>query len=122
MLNILSCKGYTARVEFDARDDIFVGRVLGVRDIISFHAETVGDLRRQFERAIDDYLSDCEVQGVSPEKPASGRLMLRAPPEVHAGCLRRAIRRRESESVGQQDTGIRRAASITKGRFPNPLL
>jgi predicted HicB family RNase H-like nuclease len=34
-LNVLSYKGYTARIDFDARDDIFIGRIMGVRDIIS---------------------------------------------------------------------------------------
>lgn len=37
----MSYKGYTARIEFDERDDIFVGRALGVRDIISFHGASV---------------------------------------------------------------------------------
>jgi predicted HicB family RNase H-like nuclease len=83
MMNTLSYKGYTARIDFDARDEIFVGRVLGVRDIISFHAQTTAELRRAFEFAVDDFLSDCAGQGIAPEKPASGRLMLRIPPEVH---------------------------------------
>ncbi len=36
MKNTLFYKGFTARVEFDADDNIFVGRVLGVRSIIGF--------------------------------------------------------------------------------------
>jgi predicted HicB family RNase H-like nuclease len=86
-LNTLSYKGYTARIDFDARDDIFIGRILGVRDIISFHSQTVPGLRREFEIAVDDYLTDCAEQGISPEKPANGRIMLRVPPEVHAASL-----------------------------------
>lgn len=86
-MNTMNCQGYTARIEFDERDDIFVGRVLGVRDIISFHGETVTELRADFEAAIRAYLRDCEERGVAPEKPASGRLMLRVPPEVHAAAL-----------------------------------
>jgi predicted HicB family RNase H-like nuclease len=31
-MNTMNYKGYTARIDFDERDDIFVGRVLGVRD------------------------------------------------------------------------------------------
>ena len=34
-MNTMSHKGYTARVEFDERDNIFVGRVLGIRTMIS---------------------------------------------------------------------------------------
>jgi predicted HicB family RNase H-like nuclease len=86
-LNTLSYKGYTARIDFDARDDIFIGRILGVRDIISFHSETTQGLRRELEIAVNDYLADCEKQGLSPEKPANGKIMLRVPPEVHAASL-----------------------------------
>ena len=90
MTNSLSYRGYVARVEFDPRDDVFVGRVLGVRDQISFHGDTVGTLRQDFEAAVDHYLADCERSGRQPEKPASGRLLLRLPPQLHAAAARRA--------------------------------
>ncbi len=86
-MNTMTYNGYTARIEFDERDGIFVGRVLGLRSIISFHGETVAKLRREFAAAIRDYLADCAEQGVSPEKPASGKLLLRVPPEVHSKAL-----------------------------------
>ncbi|WP_293996721.1 type II toxin-antitoxin system HicB family antitoxin [Sphaerotilus sp.] len=80
-------KGYTARIEYDERDNILVGRVLGIRTIISFHGETVSEVRREFEAAIEDFLNDCQAQGIKPEKPASGKLMLRVPPQVHGAAL-----------------------------------
>ncbi|MBZ0092143.1 MAG: type II toxin-antitoxin system HicB family antitoxin [Sulfuricellaceae bacterium] len=86
-MNTMNRKGYTARIEFDERDGIFTGRVLGVRTIISFHGETVAELRANFEAAVDDYLEDCAAQGVTPEKPKSGNIMLRVPPEVHGAAL-----------------------------------
>jgi predicted HicB family RNase H-like nuclease len=83
----MSHKGYTARVEYDERDNIFVGRILGVRSIISFHGETVAELRAEFEHAVKDYLAECKKAGVHPEKTASGKLLLRVPPEVHGRAL-----------------------------------
>jgi len=80
----MSYRGYTARIEFDERDAIFVGRVLGVKAIIGFHGETVAELRADFEAAIDFMVEDCKARGETPEKPYSGKLMLRVPPEVHA--------------------------------------
>ncbi|WP_200627464.1 type II toxin-antitoxin system HicB family antitoxin [Pseudomonas sp. LAM2023] len=85
----MSCmryKGYAARIEYDERDDIFVGRVLGMRDIISFHAGSVPELHEAFRDALEDYLADCAEQGITPEKPASGKIMLRIRPEVHAAA------------------------------------
>ncbi|MNN07523.1 HicB family protein [compost metagenome] len=79
-------KGYAARIEYDERDDIFVGRVLGIRDIISFHASSVPELHEAFRHALEDYLADCAEQGITPEKPASGKVMLRIRPEIHAAA------------------------------------
>lgn len=84
-MNTMNHKGYTARIEFDERDSIFVGRVLGVRTMISFHGETVAELRSEFETAIEAFLRDCKEQGVRPEKPASGKL--RVSPEIHGAAL-----------------------------------
>ena len=86
-MNTMNHKGYTARIEFDERDNIFVGRVLGLHTMISFHGATVTGLRSAFRTAIEEFLSDCAEQGIRPEKPASGKLMLRVPPEVHGAAL-----------------------------------
>ncbi|WP_408402180.1 type II toxin-antitoxin system HicB family antitoxin [Paraburkholderia aspalathi] len=83
-MNSMTYKGYFARVEFDPRENIFVGHVLGVSDRISFHAETVTELTNEFHQAVDHYLEDCAKTGRDPQKPASGKLMLRIRPEVHA--------------------------------------
>ena len=86
-MNTMTYKGYTARVEYDERDNIFVGRILGIRGIISFHGETVAELKAAFEHAVKDYLADCKREGVPPEKPASGKLLLRVPPEIHGRAI-----------------------------------
>lgn len=86
-MNTMLHKGYTARVDFDERDNLFVGRILGIRSIISFHGETVKQLRAEFEHAVKDYLADCKQHGVAPEKTASGKILLRVPPEIHGRAL-----------------------------------
>jgi len=66
-------KGYTARIDYDDRDKLFVGRILGLPAMISFHGESVGELRKEFEAAVEDYLSDCSQQGITPETPVPGK-------------------------------------------------
>lgn len=112
-MNTMSYQGYHARIEFDERDNIFVGRVLGLRSIISFHGETVAELRTEFERAVDDYLEDCKAHGVTPEKPASGKLLLRVPPEVHGKALIAA--QSEGKSLNQWATEALQKAVATAG-------
>jgi predicted HicB family RNase H-like nuclease len=58
MNNTMRYKGYPARIEFDRRDDIFVGKVLAVVDSIAFHGTTVDELKKNFQMAIDHYLAD----------------------------------------------------------------
>ena len=86
-MNAMTYKGYTARIEFDDRNELFVGHILGIRDVVGFHADNVPELRSAFEESVDDYLETCAKIGKSPEKPASGKLMLRIPPEVHGAAL-----------------------------------
>ena len=83
-MSTMTYKGYAARIEYSDEDFCFVGHIAGIRDIIGFHAESVKELRIAFEEAVDDYLATFEKVGRSPQKPYSGKLMLRVPPEVHA--------------------------------------
>ena len=84
MKNAMTYKGYTARIDFDEDDRIFFGRLAGIRDIITFHGETVDELEAAFKEAVDDYLETCAKLGEEPSKPYSGKLTLRIPPSVHA--------------------------------------
>jgi predicted HicB family RNase H-like nuclease len=84
MSNVMSYKGYTAVVAFDAEDEIFVGRLGGVNDVVGFHADTARALKGAFREAVDDYLEACERIGKRAEKPYSGKVMVRIDPQVHA--------------------------------------
>jgi len=90
MNNTLSYRGYTTRVEFDPEDKILVGRVLDIDDVIVFHGDSVKEFTGNFHEAIDDYLEACEKLQQTPEKPASGRMMLRVDPVVHAAAVKAA--------------------------------
>ena len=92
MSNTMSYRGYTASMVFDEEDKIIVGRVLEIDDIISFHGESVTEFELNFYAAINDYIAACAQLGGKPEKPASGKLMLRIAPEVHAAAVKAAAR------------------------------
>jgi predicted HicB family RNase H-like nuclease len=92
MSSSMTYKGYTASMVFDAEDKIIVGRVLDIDDIISFHAESVTAFEANFHAAIDAYLAASRQLGTPAEKPASGKVMLRIAPEVHAAAIKAATR------------------------------
>lgn len=77
-------KGYAGSIEFDDEDVVFHGRVLGIRDIVTFEAESADELVKAFHESVDDYLAFCEERGQEPQKPYSGKLALRTTPEIHA--------------------------------------
>jgi predicted HicB family RNase H-like nuclease len=88
--NVMTYMGYSARVEFDADDAIFLGRIAGINDIVGFHADNVEGLVAAFREAVDDYVASCAKVGKIPERSASGKLMLRVDPKIHAASLRAA--------------------------------
>ncbi len=92
MNNTMSYNGYRASMIFDAEDKIIVGRVLDIDDIISFHGESVAEFEANFHAAIEDYIAACAELGGKPDKPASGKLMLRISPEIHAAALKAAAK------------------------------
>ena len=112
-MNTMSHKGYTARIEFDERDNIFVGRILGIRSIISFHEKTVNGLRDEFKKAVEDYVHECKELKLKPEKPASGKLLLRVPPEVHGKAL--VIAQATGKSLNQWATEVLQGAVQANG-------
>jgi len=77
-------KGYAGSIEFDDEDMVFHGRVLGLRDVVTFEADTAEGLVSAFHESVDDYLAFCAENGVDPQKPYSGKLALRTTPEIHA--------------------------------------
>ena len=76
-------KGYFAKVEFDEEANVFHGEVINLRDVITFEGEAVDDLRKAFHDSVDDYLEFCAERGEDPEKPYSGKFVVRVEPELH---------------------------------------
>jgi predicted HicB family RNase H-like nuclease len=83
-MNMMKYRSYVARIEYDEEDRIFVGHLAGIKDIVGFHGSTVNELEKAFHESVDNYLAISEETGRRPQKPYSGNLMLRIPPEVHA--------------------------------------
>jgi len=76
-------KGYEAEVEFDADARVISGRVLNLRDIIYFEGESVDEVETAFKGSVDDYLAWCAEQGEEPDKPYSGKVLVRMEPNLH---------------------------------------
>lgn len=80
---MLEYKGYRGHVEFDEEAGVFHGEVVDTRDVITFEGRSVEELREAFRESVDDYLEFCATRGEEPDKPFSGRLMVRIPSRLH---------------------------------------
>jgi predicted HicB family RNase H-like nuclease len=58
-MNAMKYKGYAARIEYDAHDRIFVGHLVGIRDIVGFHGASIEELETAFHEAAENYLAAC---------------------------------------------------------------
>jgi predicted HicB family RNase H-like nuclease len=80
---MMEYKGYIGKVEIDEEAGILYGEVLNVRDVITFEGASVEEVQQAFRESVDDYLEFCAQRGESPEKPFSGKFVLRLPAELH---------------------------------------
>lgn len=82
-------------IDFDPEDGTFSGTVAGLSDVIHFEGTTAEELRTSFQDSIDEYLAICAEKGRSPDRPFSGKMLVRATPELH----RKAALRAASEGI-----------------------
>jgi predicted HicB family RNase H-like nuclease len=81
---MMKYKGYAGKAEYDDEAEVFYGEVIGLRDVVTFKGTSVKELQKSFRESIDDYLAFCKKMSKAPDVPASGRLILRIPPEMHS--------------------------------------
>lgn len=80
---MIEYKGYIGHIEFDDDANIFHGEVINTRDIITFQGSSVAELRQSLKDSIEVYLAFCAKQGKLPDKPFSGKFMVRLTPDQH---------------------------------------
>lgn len=76
-------KGYAARVVFDEEAGVLFGEVEGLRDVVTFESTNINELETAFRDSVDDYLAMCAERGEEPEKPYSGKFLVRVDPRLH---------------------------------------
>ncbi len=88
----LKYKGYVGIPEVDAEAGVIRGRVANTRDMITFQGQTVAETEQAFRDSVDDYLAFCAERGEEPEKPFSGKFLVRVSPSVHQALFLEAER------------------------------
>jgi predicted HicB family RNase H-like nuclease len=80
---MMTYKGYYGVVQYDDEAKIFNGEVINTRTVITFQGTTVDEIETSFRDSVDDYLDWCKERNKEPEKPFSGKFVLRLSPDLH---------------------------------------
>lgn len=83
MKNLMEYKGYYAKIEYSAEDEIFFGLIEGINDVISFEGTGIEELKTAFRESVEDYLDMCQKYGKEPQKAYKGSFNVRINPELH---------------------------------------
>jgi len=93
----LTYKDYIGSIEPQVEDDKLYGKLLFIRDLVTYEADTLTELKKEFETSVDAYLQDCEEVGRRPDRPCKGTFNVRIPPELHRNIVLAA----KSKSLNQ---------------------
>lgn len=111
-MNEMTYQNYSAKIEYDPVDKIFVGHIVGIRDIVGFHGHTVEELESAFQEAVHHYLEVCEKIGQEPQRSYSGKLTLRVSPEIHMAVATAA--ELNSKSINQWAADALKKAALSE--------
>ena len=90
MQNVMKYRGYRARIDFDATDNLLVGRLLGMTEAIVFHGASVEELRADFGDTLAARYGSAMPTPMAAKIASAckaGKLLLRLPPEIHAAVM-----------------------------------
>jgi predicted HicB family RNase H-like nuclease len=115
-------KGYTGVVEFDEESGSLYGRVIGLRDVITFQGESVTEVTQAFRDSVNDYLEFCAKRGRTPDKPYSGQFVLRIDPGLHRALSHAAEEKGQSLTSLVEETLAARflGPEVTRGQSVPP--
>jgi predicted HicB family RNase H-like nuclease len=94
---MMTYRGYTGTITaIDEKQGIMHGEVAGIRDVVTFQGTTLAELIQAFHDSVDDYLAFCAERREVPEKPYSGKFLLRLSPSLHQQAALAARKAEES--------------------------
>ena len=103
MSNLLSYKNYNGTVEYSKEDNCLLGKVIGLKSLLSYEGESLSELEQDFQNVIDEYLNECREQNIEPEQPYKGSFNVRITPELHRTIALYAIEHGKSLNAAVEE-------------------
>jgi predicted HicB family RNase H-like nuclease len=101
----LKFEGYQGMItEMDFESGMIHGEVLLTKDVVTFKAKNIKDLAEEFKASVADYLEFCREDGVTPNKPLKGELLVRCGEDIQAQIITLiASKKLAGEKVSQNE-------------------
>lgn len=100
---MLEYKGYHASITYNDKDQLLVGKVIGISDDIAFHGTSVEEMKHKFHDAVDDYLDFCKEVGKNPDKEYRGTFNVRINPALHKKLAEKAYETHHSLNAAVEE-------------------
>jgi len=89
-VDILKYNGYEGTAELDMARGVCRGKILFIKDLVTYESANPAQLQQEFEAAVEDYLETCELLKREAAKPFRGQFNVRIPPGLHRAAALRA--------------------------------
>jgi predicted HicB family RNase H-like nuclease len=112
MATTMKYEEYVATIEYDDEANLFHGEIANLRDVVTFQGRSAAELKRAFRDSVKDYLEFCAKRGEEPDRPVSGKFVVRVTPEIHSRVAGAAVR--EGVSMNQWVAKVLERATETE--------
>ena len=83
MSQTMEYKGYNGSVLYSAEDKLLHGRIIAVRDAVTYEGTDVHSLEENFKAAVEEYLQFCKAESKIPDTPFKGSFNVRLSRDLH---------------------------------------
>ena len=80
---MLEYKGFYGSIEYSLEDECLFGEIIGIPDLVLFEGDSISELKRYFNEAVDGYIIQCEKLGKAPAEKYDGIFNVIISPELH---------------------------------------
>lgn len=101
---VMEYDGYVGAIAYDDDEELFHGEVVNIRDVITFQGRSVKELKKALRDSVNFYREQCTKRGKEPEKPVSGKILLRVDPTLHRELLTAAALENKSLNTLVKET------------------
>jgi len=87
MKDHMKYKDYYGSVHYNDEDEVFYGKIEGIKSLVSYEGKDVKTLKKAFKESLEDYIQTCKKQGIEIEKPFKGSFNVRVGNRLHRKAM-----------------------------------